>query len=286
VSDLIAVTGATGQLGSRVARHLAQAGVRQRLVVRDPGRAPDVGGAEIAVASFEDEPSMRAAFGGVRTLFLVSGHEDPHRVELHKNAVRAAAAAGVERVVYTSFMGAAPNATFSYARDHAHTERAILEAGLRLTALRNSLYADVAPYFVSADGVIRAPAGNGRLAWVAREDVARLAATVLVDDSNAGQVYDVSGPEAIDLHETARLLAEATGRDITYHPETLDEARASRAGAEEWQIDGWIGSYLAIATGETSVTSHTVEHLTGRRPWTFAEFLRNEPESWAHLVKS
>ena len=287
-SDLVAVTGATGQLGARVVRHLARSGARMRLVVRDPTRVPRVAGAqgagaEVAVAAYEDEASMAAALRGLRTLFLVSGHEDPHRVALHENAIRAAAAAGVERVVYTSFMGAAPQATFSYARDHARTERAVLDAGLQLTALRNALYADIAPHFVGTDGILRGPAGSGRVAWVAREDVARLAAAVLLDDAHAGQVYDVSGPRSLNLEETVRLLAEATGRNLRYAPESLEEARASRSGAEEWQVEGWIGSYLAIATGETSVTSHTVEHVTGVRPWTFAEFLRHEPDSWAHL---
>ncbi|WP_199442651.1 SDR family oxidoreductase [Umezawaea beigongshangensis] len=282
--EIIAVTGATGQLGARVVRHLAGRGARQRLVVRDPARAPHVDGAETAVASFEDPAALTEALRGASTLFLVSGHEDPRRLDLHLRAVEAVAAAGVRRVVYTSFLGASPRATFTYARDHALTERAIVDSGVRLTALRNSLYADVAPHFVGGDGVLRGPAGNGRLAWVAREDVARLAAEVLLDASHAGQVYDVTGPVAIDLRETARVLGEVTGRRITYHDETPDEARASRAGAPEWQIDGWVGSYEAVATGETSVTSHTIEHLTGRRPWTLEEFLRAEPASWQHLV--
>ena len=284
MTELIAVTGASGQLGRRVVRHLAQHGARQRLIVRDPARAPRVEGAEVAVAAFEDEGATTEALRGARTLFLVSTGESPRRTEVHDRAVSAAAAAGVERVVYTSFLGAAPRATFPYARDHAHTEQAVRAAGLALTALRNSLYADIAPYLVGADGVIRGPAGDGRVAWVAREDVARLAAGVLLDPSHDGQVYDVSGPRAIDLHETAELLAAVTGRAVRYVPETLEEARASRAGAEDWQVEGWIGSYLSIASGETSVTSHTVECLTGQRPAGFAEFLRAEPGSWQHLL--
>jgi len=102
---------------------------------------------------------------------------------------------------------------------------------------------------------------------VARTDVARLAAAVLVDVAHAGAVYDVSGAQAIDLHETARLLADVSGRDIRYHAETMDEARASRTCADDWEIEGWVGSYAGIATGEIGVTSHTVEHVTGRRPW-------------------
>ena len=228
---------------------------------------------------------MARALDGVQTLFLVSGHEDPDRISVHRSAVEGARRAAVERVVYTSFMGAAPRATFTYARDHAATELAIREAGLSLTAMRSALYADVAPLFVSADGVIRAPAGDGRVAWVARRDVARLAAVLLIGEGHRDQVYDVSGPVAIDLHETARLLADATGRPISYRPETLEEARASRAGHPDWLVEGWIGSYLALHTGEGSVTSHTIEHLTGTRPLDLAGFLAAEPSSWAHLAR-
>ena len=96
--------------------------------------------------------------------------------------------------------------------------------------------------------------------------MARLAVVLLTEPGHEGQIYDVSGPHAIDLHETARILTRATRRVITYHPETLDEARASRAGHPDWLVDGWIGSYLMLDTGEGSVTSHTIEHLTGQAP--------------------
>jgi uncharacterized protein YbjT (DUF2867 family) len=280
----IAVTGASGDLGGRVARELATRGVEQRLIVRDVARAPQLPGADVAVAEYEDSEAMAKALEGMGTLFLVSGHEGPERVSLHRKAIEGARLAGVERIVYTSFMSAAPNATFPYARDHSATELAIREAGISLTSMRNSLYADVAPQFVGADGVIRAPAGHGRLAWVARADVARLAAVLLVEPGHEGQIYDVSGPHAIDLHETARILTKATRRAITYHAETAEEARASRAGNPDWLVEGWIGSYLMLDTGEGSVTSHTIEQLTGRRPMTLSEFLAAEPSSFAHLI--
>jgi uncharacterized protein YbjT (DUF2867 family) len=227
---------------------------------------------------------MARALEGTSTLLLVSGHEDPDRISLHRKAVEGARLAGVERIVYTSFMGAAPNATFPYARDHGATEQAIRDAGISLTSMRDALYADVAPLFVGADGVIRAPGGHGRVAWVARADVARLAAVLLTEPGHEGQIYDVSGPHAIDLHETARILTKATRRAITYHAETLVEARESRAGHPDWLVDGWIGSYLMLDTGEASVTSHTIEHLTGQRPMSLSEFLTAEPSSIAHLT--
>jgi NAD(P)H dehydrogenase (quinone) len=283
VAPPVVVTGASGALGRRVVRRLAERGIAQRLVVRDRVRAPDVD-AEVAVADFADEGALTAAFTGARTVLLVSASESPDRQQLHEIPVRAAAGAGVERVVYTSFLGASPNASFPYARDHAHTEVAVRDAGLALTALRDSLYADIVPWLVVGDGDIRGPAGAGQVAWVAREDVARLAVEALVDDAHADRIYDVTGPEPLDLHATARQLAEVTGRPIRYVPETLEEARRSRQPAEDWQIDGWVGSYVAIATGEVGVTSHTIEAVTGQRPWTFTEFLAHEPGAWRHLT--
>ena len=280
----IAVTGATGELGGRVARELSSRGLEQRLIVRDPARAPKLPGAAVVTASYEDSEAMARALEGASTLFLVSGHEDPDRISLHRKAIEGARLAGVERIVYTSFMGAAPNATFPYARDHGATEQAVREAGISLTSMRDTLYADFAPRFVGDDGVIRAPAGHGRVAWVARADVARLAAVLLTEPGHEGQIYDVSGPHAIDLHETARILTKATRRAITYHAETLVEARESRAGHPDWLVDGWVGSYLMLDTGEGSVTSHTIEHLTGQRPMTLSEFLAAEPSSFAHLT--
>jgi len=280
----IAVTGASGGLGGRVARELSARGLPQRLIVRDPARAPQLPGAEVAAASYEDPEAMARALDGTSTLFFVSGHEGRDRIALHRNVIEGARRAGVERIVYTSFMGAAPGATFPYARDHGATEQAVRAAGISLTSMRNALYADVAPHFVGQDGVIRAPAGHGRVAWVARADVARLAAVLLSEPGHEGQTYDVSGPHAIDLHETARILTKATRRAITYHAETLVEARESRAGHPDWLVDGWIGSYQMLDTGEGSVTSHTIEHLTGQRPMTLAEFLAAEPASVAHLL--
>lgn len=280
----IAVTGAGGGLGGRVARELSARGLPQRLIVRDPARAPQLLGAEVAVAAYEDPEAMARALDGTSTLFFVSGHEGPERIALHRNVIEGARRAGVERIVYTSFMGAAPGATFPYARDHGATEQAVRAAGLSLTSMRSSLYADVAPHFVGQDGVIRAPGGHGRVAWVARTDVARLAAVLLSEPGHEGQTYDVSGPRAIDLYETARILTKAARRAITYHAETLVEARESRAGHPDWLVDGWIGSYQMLDTGEGSVTSHTIEHLTGQRPMTLAEFLAAEPASFAHLL--
>jgi len=163
---LIGVTGSTGQLGGRVAARLAALGQPQRLLVRNLARAPQLPGVEIVQASYEDETAMRAGLSGVQTLFLVSGY-GPTRLEQHYSAIDAAVAAGVERIVYTSFL-AAPQATFTHAREHYLTEQHIRATGRRYTFLRPSFYLDRAPLWFSSEGVVQGPAGNGTISWVSR----------------------------------------------------------------------------------------------------------------------
>src|SRR4029453_17358509 len=169
---LIAVTGATGGLGGRGARRLAGRGVAQRLVVRDAARAPELDRAEVVEATYGDGEAMRRALDGVTTLLMVSASEDRQRVKLHTTAVEAAVAAGVGRGVYPSFFGPAPDCTFTFGRDHWHTEEALKASGVRWTFLRDNLYIDFLPLMAGADGVIRGPGGNGRAGGGARDDIA------------------------------------------------------------------------------------------------------------------
>jgi uncharacterized protein YbjT (DUF2867 family) len=284
--ELFAVTGATGGVGGRVARRLAAAGARQRLLCRDPARAPELAGATTARADFQDPASVQAALAGTHTLLLVSATEHADRVRLHTGAVDAARAAGVERIVYLSFLAAGPEATFTFARDHWHTEQHIRRTGLAYTLLRDSLYQDVLPYFADSHGVIRGPAGDGRFAPVARDDIADVAAVVLLDGpAHDGRTYDLTGPAAISMAEVAGELTRAAGRPVRYHPETLAEAYASRArfGALEWAVAGWVTSYAAIATGELDLISGAVAEVAGHPPISFAEFLAANPDPLGRL---
>ena len=286
--DVVAVTGATGHLGGRVAAALAAAGVRQRLVVRDPSRAPELPGADVATATYADAEAMRAALIGVRSLVLVSGSEAVDRVAQHRTAVDAAVAAGVERIVYTSFVGAGPACTFTFGRDHWFTEEHIRGSGLRFTFLRDNLYLDIFPLLVGKDGVIRGPAGEGRVAAVARDDAADAAVAVVLDESGRhdGRTFDLTGPRSITMFEVAATLSSIVGRDISYYAESLEEAYASRmpSGHPRWEVDGWVTSYAAIAAGELEQVSDAVPSLTGHPATSFEEFLTTHPEAWAHLL--
>jgi NAD(P)H dehydrogenase (quinone) len=263
----IAVTGATGRVGGGVARALAAGGLPLRLVVRDPSRAPDLPGADVRAAEHGDRESVVAALTGCEVVLMVSAGESADRVQRHLAFVDAAADAGVRHLVYTSFAGASSTATFTLARDHAATEARIRERLPRWTVLRDNLYADFLPVLAGEDGVLRGPAGSGRLAAVAIGDVVDVATEVLRHpEAHAGRTYELSGPEAFSLADAAALMTRVLGRPFRYEEETVEEAYRSREvyGAPDWQVEAWVSTYTAIAAGELERVSPHVSEVLGR----------------------
>jgi uncharacterized protein YbjT (DUF2867 family) len=277
---VLGVTGATGNIGGRVARLLAAADVEQRLVCRTPAKAPTLPGATLAQASYGDRAAAVRALDGVDTLLMVSGSEAPDRLEQHRTFVDAAGQAGVGHLVYTSFYGAAPDATFTLARDHDATEQHIREVGERQgmswTFLRDNMYLDFLPLLADEDGTIRGPAGDGQVAAVAQGDVAACALAVLLDPAaHVDRTYSLTGPAALTMAEVADELTRSTGRRVAFVDETVEEAYASRAsyGAPDWQLDAWVSTYTAIRAGELAAVTGDVRRLTGRDPLSLADLL-------------
>lgn len=276
----VVVTGATGQLGGRVVRLLDTAGVRQRLVVRDPTRAPDVAHVELStITSYTDAAGLDRAFAGAGPVLMVSAAESVDRLDQHRAFVDAAVAAGVPHLVYTSYFGASPDATFTHGRLHAATEDHIRASGVPFTFLRDNLYLDFLPDLAGPDSVIRGPGGAGAVSAVARDDVAEVAAIVLQRAADhVGKTYDLTGPEELTLAGIAAKLTTLTGRDVSYREETLDEARASRAsyGAPNWLVEAWISTYTAIAVGEMAGVSDDVPTLTGHPATSLADLIARQ----------
>ena len=276
----LAVTGSTGFIGGRVARALAGRGIAQRLIVRDPARAPELANAQVATAGYADDDAARDALAGIATLFMVSGTESADRLTAHLAFVDAARAAGVRRIIYLSFFGAAPDATFTLARDHWHTEQHIRASGMDYTFLRDNLYADFLPYMAGEDGVIRGPAGDGAFAPVARLDVADVAVEVLTGapGTHDARTYDLTGPDLLTMTDVAAVITATTGRPVAYLDETEAEAYRSRAayGAPDWQVTAWVSTYQAIAAGELAPATDQVARLLGRPATSLADLLRAE----------
>ncbi|MBA7623818.1 Quinone oxidoreductase 2 [subsurface metagenome] len=315
---MLAVTGATGQVGGRVAARLAKLGRKQRLIVRDPARAPNLPNAEVVPASsYGNAVAMGRALSGVDTLFMVSAQDRMGAVQRSAaekvpnptydrtmqqvTAVDTAAAVGVRRIIYLSFLNAAADSTFVLARDHFHTEEHIRALGMPFTFLRMSLYTENVPVHVSDDGVIRAPAGEGHASWVTRDDLADVAVAVMTESGHEGCTYDVTGPEALTMVETAERLSYATGRNITYQVQTPHEARTTHttsgmdkfeaeeirltgSGLDDYAVEVWVTHFLQIATGELATVSDTVPRLTGHPAQSLAEYLEKHPESYQHLL--
>lgn len=236
---------------------------------------------------YADADGMRTAFDGVDTLFLVSAAAGPARVAEHACAIHAAHDAGVAHVVYLSFLEAAEIATFTYARDHWATEQHLRESGMAFTFLRDSFYHPLLASMAGPDGVIRGPAGDGRVATVSPGDVAEVAAVVTLDpDPHSGVTYDLTGPVSLSLDEAADTLTLASERPVRYERETIAEAYASRAGygASRDELDAWVTTYTAIAAGELDVVSTEVEAITGHRAQPFEHWLRRHPEAYRHLL--
>ncbi|GAB2752516.1 SDR family oxidoreductase [Salinifilum aidingensis] len=264
----VAVTGATGALGSRIAARLADRGAPQLLLSRTPSRVPELPGAEVrGPAVYDDEPAMRAALEGASTLVLISSHPTGKRLEEHAAAVRAGAEVGVDRVLYVSLIGAAPTATYRNARDHWLTEQFLAGSGVRHTIFRSGIYASTPAALADEGMAVRGPGGAGRVAFVTHDDIAEAIANVALDDSpeHDGEVLEVTGPESLTLEEGVARIAEATGEPYHFVDESLEEAFARRwhLGISGEQIEAWITWYQAIAGGELDRVTDVVPRLTG-----------------------
>lgn len=273
---VIGVTGASGNLGSRIARNLADAGQPAILLPHRPETAAGLPSVEVRAC---DYAAPEDSLAGIEVLFMVSARESADRAAEQRALIDAAVRAGVGFIVYTSFEGAGPEATFTFARTHGETEAYLRASGVEWAFLRDNFYLDVLAAFADDQGVIRGPAGQGRVAAVARADVADVATAVLLDPARyRNATLRLSGPEALSFDDVARVATQVTGRQIRYHAETLDEAYASRAAfdPEPWQLDGWVSTYTAIASGELATVTGDVEAVLSRPPLSLEQVLRAE----------
>jgi len=146
------------------------------------------------------------------------------------------------------------------------------------TFLRDNFYSDLLPFFADDQGVIRGPAGEGRVAAVARADVADVATAVLRSPADhADATYLLTGPEAMTMAEVAARAGAVLDRELRFEDETIEAAYASRKaayGAEDWQLDAWVSTYTAIKDGSASEVTHDVERVSGHPARTLEEALQ------------
>ena len=274
---MIVVTGASGRVGGQIAAELARRGVPFRAVTRTIGHAPDLGGAEIALAGYDQPDTLVDALAPGDRVFMVSMHEPPERrLPLHRAFLDVAIERGVARIVYLSFLGADPNAAFLHARSHGATEAMLAESGIPYTAVRNGMYADEIATWFDADGRITGPGGDGKVSLTLRAELAEAIAELLVDPAHdARTVVTITGPEALTLAELAAAASEVTGDDYRYEPLDREEWLAYRRGLGRpaWSIEAGISYYDGVAAGEAGIVGDGYRELTGKEPLTIREIV-------------
>src|SRR5689334_24020943 len=286
--SLVTVTGSSGTIGTEVVTLLSAAGAPTRAVVRDARKARALPHVAWLQADLRDAALLDPALAGTKRLFLLTGN-DPGFGRTQIGIVRAAEELGVGHLVKASALGASDHSRSWIGREHWEVEQAIQRSGMRWTMLRPHAFmqnwlGDLAES-VKTEGVIYSPIGDGRVQFIDTRDIAAAAVEVLLHhEAHVGKKYVLTGGAAVGYADVAAALTAVTGRTITYHPISMEEARARMVarGASTESVD----AVLAIAAyqkegGPTATVSPTVQRLLGRPPRSMRNFVRDYAERFS-----
>lgn len=279
---MIAITGATGQLGQLVIKQLLNTVPANQIVaiVRNPAKAEALSqqGITVRQGDYADESTMTSALKGVDKLLLISSSEVGQRATQHQNVINAAKAAGVKFIAYTSLLHA-DKSPLGLHVEHVATEKALAESGIPYALLRNGWYTE--NYLASAPsalehGVFIGAAGEGKIASATRADYAAAAAKVISGDGHAGNVYELAGDHAWTLSELAAELSKQSGKNVTY--QNMSEADFAAAlkgvGLPAGLADMLADSDVGASKGGLFDDSHTLSKLIGRPTTPLSESIK------------
>ncbi|HDG1684804.1 MAG: SDR family oxidoreductase [Kluyvera cryocrescens] len=279
---MIAITGATGQLGQHVVANLLKTTAADQLVavVRNPAKAEALSqqGVNVRQADYGDEGALTKALQGVEKLLIISSSEVGQRAPQHRNIIQAATAAGVKFIAYTSLLHA-DTSPLGLAEEHVATEKMLADSGIPYALLRNGWYTE--NYLASAPpalehGVFIGAAGEGKIASATRADYAAAAARVISEEGHAGKVYELAGDNGWTLSELAAELAKQSGKKVVY--QNLSEADFAAAlksvGLPDGLADMLADSDVGASKGGLFDDSHTLSKLIGRPTTALADSVK------------
>lgn len=280
---MIAITGATGQLGQLVIEQLLNTVPASQLVaiVRNPARAEALSqqGVTVRQADYTDQAALTRALAGVDKLLLISSSEVGQRTPQHQNVINAAKTAGLKFIAYTSLLHA-DTSPLGLHVEHVATEQALADAGIPYALLRNGWYTE--NYLASAPpalehGVFIGAAGEGKIASATRADYAAAAARVISEEGHAGKVYELAGDHAWTLGELAAELSRQSGKNVVY--QNLSEAEFAAAlksvGLPAGLADMLADSDVGASKGGLFDDSRTLSTLLGRPTTPLAESVKH-----------
>lgn len=279
---MIAITGATGQLGRLVIDELLKKMPANALIaaVRSPEKAADLAalGITVRAADYNQPATLAQAFHGVEKLLLISSSEIGQREAQHRAVIDAAKTAGVQFIAYTSLLHA-DTSPLGLAAEHVATEALLRASGIPFTLLRNGWYtenyaASIPPAL--AHSAFLGAAGEGRIASAARVDYAAAAAAVIAGDHHAGKIYELAGDESYSLAEFSAEIARQSGQQVHYVnlPPAEFEAALKGAGLPDPVATLLADSDAGAAQGGLFDDSHTLSQLIGRPTTPFATVIR------------
>ncbi|MDR0165265.1 SDR family oxidoreductase [Enterobacter ludwigii] len=279
---MIAITGATGQLGQLVIEQLLNTVPANQIVaiVRNPAKAEALSqqGITVRQGDYADESTMTSALKGIDKLLLISSSEVGQRATQHQNVINAAKVAGVKFIAYTSLLHA-DKSPLGLHVEHVATEKALAESGIPYALLRNGWYTE--NYLASAPpalehGVFIGAAGEGKIASATRADYAAAAAKVISGDGHAGNVYELAGDHAWTLSELAAELSKQSGKNVAY--QNMSEADFAAAlkgvGLPAGLADMLADSDVGASKGGLFDDSHTLSKLIGRPTTPLSESIK------------
>ncbi|MGA4666480.1 SDR family oxidoreductase [Enterobacter ludwigii] len=279
---MIAITGATGQLGQLVIEQLLNTVPANQIVaiVRNPAKAEALSqqGITVRQGDYADESTMTSALKGIDKLLLISSSEVGQRATQHQNVINAAKAAGVKFIAYTSLLHA-DKSPLGLHVEHVATEKALAESGIPYALLRNGWYTE--NYLASAPpalehGVFIGAAGEGKIASATRADYAAAAAKVISGDGHAGNVYELAGDHAWTLSGLAAELSKQSGKNVAY--QNMSEADFAAAlkgvGLPAGLADMLADSDVGASKGGLFDDSHTLSKLIGRPTTPLSESIK------------
>ena len=269
---MIAITGATGQLGRLVIQTLLKSVPASEIIaaVRNPEKAKDLAalGIQVRHADYDQADTLVKAFQGADKLLLISASEIGRRLPQHRAVIDAAKKAGVGLLAYTSILHA-DTSLLPLAAEHKATEALLQASGIPSVVLRNGWYSE--NYLASVPaalqyGVLLGSAGDGRIASAARLDYAEAAAAVLTRSNQAGLVYELAGDESYTLTEFAQEIARQFGKDVAYQnlPEAEFKAALVGAGLPEGVATLLSESDVGASKGALFDDSRQLSRLIGR----------------------
>ena len=279
---MIAITGATGQLGQHVIESLLKTVPASQIVaiVRNPAKATALSqqGITIRQADYSDEAAFTTALQGIDKLLLISSSEVGQRAPQHRNVINAAKAAHVKFIAYTSLLHA-DTSPLGLADEHVATEQMLAESGIAYALLRNGWYTE--NYLASAPaalehGVFIGAADEGKIASATRADYAAAAARVISEDGHAGKTYELAGDAGWTLSQLAAELAKQSGKKVVY--QNLSEADFAAAlkgvGLPAGLADMLADSDTGASKGGLFDDSHTLSKLIGRPTTSLADSVK------------